>query len=114
MDIEWLRKYCLSFPGSTEEIKWGHDLCFMVGGKMFCVTGLEEIKVGFKVPDEQFEEISTREGFIPAPYMARAKWVLVQDPTKLQRKEWEKFISQSYTLVKEKLTKKAKKELGIK
>ena len=40
MNIEQLRKYCLSFPHATEDVKWGNDLCFCVGGKMFCVTGL--------------------------------------------------------------------------
>jgi predicted DNA-binding protein (MmcQ/YjbR family) len=38
MNIEQLRKFCLSFPGATEDIKWGADLCFCVGEKMFCVT----------------------------------------------------------------------------
>ena len=35
MNIEQLRKFCLSFPGATEDIKWGNDLCFCVGKKMF-------------------------------------------------------------------------------
>ena len=39
MNIEQLRKYCLSFPGATEDIKWGADLCFCVGAKMYWVTG---------------------------------------------------------------------------
>lgn len=114
MEIDWLRKLCLSFPATTEDIKWGNDLCFMVAGKMFCVAGLEQPqKVAFKVPDEVFEELSTSEGFIPAPYMARAKWVLVEDVTKLSKKEWKEYITQSYNLVKNKLTKKVLKEHGL-
>jgi len=35
MNIESLRTYCLSFPKATENIQWGHDLCFKVMGKMF-------------------------------------------------------------------------------
>ena len=114
MEIDWLRKLCLSFPATTEDIKWGNDLCFMVAGKMFCVAGLEQPqKVAFKVPDEVFEELSISEGFIPAPYMARAKWVLVEDVTKLSKKEWKEYITQSYNLVKNKLTKKVLKEHGL-
>ena len=41
MDAEWLRRLCLSFPGTTEQIQWGYDLLFKVGGKMFAVTPLE-------------------------------------------------------------------------
>ena len=114
MDIEWFRKFCLSLPATSEDVKWGNDLCFLVAGKMFCVAGLEHPnKVAFKVPDEDFEELSTTEGFIPAPYMARAKWVMVQDISKVSKKDWEKYIRESYRLVKNKLPKKVLKELGI-
>ena len=41
MNVDWLRELCLSFPGATEQIQWGYDLVFKVGGKMFAVTPLE-------------------------------------------------------------------------
>ena len=41
MNVDWLRELCLSFPGATEQIQWGYDLLFKVGGKMFAVTPLE-------------------------------------------------------------------------
>jgi predicted DNA-binding protein (MmcQ/YjbR family) len=114
MDIEWLRKLCLSLPGTSEDIKWGNDLCFLVAGKMFCVAGLDRPqKIAFKVPDDEFEELSTSEGFIPAPYMARAKWVLVEDISRLTKKEWKEYVLQSYELVKQKLPKKLIKEFGL-
>jgi len=104
----------MALPGVTEDIKWGNDLCFSVGGKLFCVAGLETpFKCSFQVKDDEFEELSSQEGFMPAPYMARAKWVLVTDASKLNKKEWEKYIRQSYELKKMKLTKKIRKELGI-
>jgi predicted DNA-binding protein (MmcQ/YjbR family) len=114
MDIDQLREYCLSLPAVTEDIKWDNDLVFSVGGKMFCVAGLEQpFKCSFKVPDEDFEELILKEGFQPAPYMARAKWVLINKASILHKKEWENYIKQSYELVKQKLTKKLRIELGI-
>jgi predicted DNA-binding protein (MmcQ/YjbR family) len=114
MNIDFLRQFCTSLPAVTEDIKWGHDLCFSVGGKMFCVTSLEPpFTVAFKVADEEFEELSQQEGFMPAPYMARAKWVLVTDASKLKRKEWENYIRQSYELIKAKLTRKLRKDLKL-
>ena len=114
MDIEWLRKYCLSLPATSEDVKWGNDLCFMVAGKMFCVAALEPPQnIAFKVPDDVFEELSRSDGFIPAPYMARAKWVMLQNLSRLTRKQLEKYILESYNLVKNKLPKKLLKELGI-
>jgi predicted DNA-binding protein (MmcQ/YjbR family) len=115
MDIDFLRKYCLSLPAVTEDIKWGNDLVFSVGDKMFCVASLDApFKCSFKVGDEEFEELSTSDGFIPAPYMARAKWVLVTNPAKLNKKQWQHYIKQSYVMVSNKLTKKLREQLGIK
>jgi predicted DNA-binding protein (MmcQ/YjbR family) len=114
MQIEALQKFCLSLPSATEDVKWGNDLCFSIGGKMFCVTSLETpIKFSFKVPDEVFDELSATDGFMPAPYMARAKWVTVTKPSILGKKDWEKYIKQSYELIKMKLTKKLRVDLGI-
>ena len=114
MNIEDLRKLCSSLPAVTEDIKWGNDLVFSIGGKMFCAASLElPFTCSFKVKDEEFEELSNRNGFIPAPYSAKAKWVLVTDPSKLNKSEWKKYIKQSYELVKGKLTKKLRNELGI-
>jgi predicted DNA-binding protein (MmcQ/YjbR family) len=112
MDIEWLRKFCLKLPGTKEDIKWGNDLCFTVAEKMYCVTGLNPpLSIAFKVSDEEFEELSQSDGFMPAPYMARAKWVLVTAPDKLSKKDWENYIRSSYELIKAKLPKKKRENL---
>ena len=114
MNIELLRKYCLSLPGVTEDVKWGADLCFCVGEKMFCVTSLEgPFKTSFKVTDEEFEELVSQEGIMPAPYLARAKWVLVSDTAKLSKKDWIDHIKKSYRLIAAKLPKKLRQELKI-
>jgi predicted DNA-binding protein (MmcQ/YjbR family) len=113
MNIEQLREFCLTLPAVTEDVKWGNDLCFCIGEKMFCVTGLTgQLKVSLKVKDEEFDALSTSEGIIPAPYMARNKWILV-DGDRFNKKEWEHYIRQSYELVKSKLPKKLQKDLGI-
>jgi predicted DNA-binding protein (MmcQ/YjbR family) len=114
MNIEMLRKICSSLAAVTEDVKWGNDLVFSVGDKMFCVASLEPpFSCSFKVPDDEFDELSNQNGFMPAPYIARAKWVLVTDPSRLDKKRWERYIKQSYELVKTKLTKKLREKLGI-
>jgi len=114
MTLEDIRTFCLKLRGATEDIKWGHDLCFCVGEKMFCVTGLDEQPVGLslKVTDEEFDELSTQDNFKPAPYMARNKWVLIEDASKVKDKELKRLIEQSYALIKSKLPKKLQKEIG--
>lgn len=114
MDIEELQKICLSFPAVTEDIKWETNLCFCVGSKIFCIANLEPPHTfSFKVKEEEFDELSQSEGFIPAPYLARAKWVLVTDSSRLSRKSLINYLQQSYDLIKAKIPRKMKKELGL-
>ena len=113
MDIETIRNICQNFPGVTEDVKWGHDLVFSVGLKMFCVVGLDEtpVSASFKVKDEEFEEMAGRTGFKPAPYVAKYKWVLIDDITRMKKTDWEHYLNQSYELVKAKLPAKIRKGL---
>ena len=114
MNIEILRDFCLSLPVVTEDIKWDDDLCFSVGDKIFCVAWLgTPMKVSFKVRDEEFEELSNSDGFIPAPYMARAKWVQLKKVEVMDDQSFKDYILQSYELVKSKITQKKRKELGL-
>ena len=107
MNIEEVRAFCKKLPNVTEDVKWGYDLCFCIGAKMFCVVPLEgEYRITFKASDEAFDELSTREGFMPAKYLARAKWVTLKDVSVVKRKELEALIRQSYELIKAKLPKK--------
>ena len=111
MTLDQLRELCLSFPGVTEDIKWGQDICFMVAEKMFCVTSAEG-GASFKVTAEQFAELTEREGIVPAPYMARNMWVYVAHFSSLKPKEWQLYIRQSYELIRSKLPKK--QQAGLK
>ena len=113
MDIETLRTLALSLPHTTEDVKWGKDLCFCVGKKMFAATRLEQpsFAASFKVTEEEFAKLTERESIIPAPYLARYKWVYVKEEQVLSSKEWEYYIKQSYELVKTKLPKKVLKEM---
>lgn len=107
MDIERLRKLCLSFPHATEQIQWGNDLLFKVHGKMFAITPLEPAAVclAFKCSDEAFAELTERPNIIPAPYLARAKWVALEKPDAIAPAELAPLLRTSYELVLAKLPK---------
>ena len=114
MDIEQLRKFCLSFPGATEDIKWGADLCFCVGEKMFCVTGADSVESGLslKCTPEKFDELIEREGIDPAAYVGRYKWVRIQNLGAVSPVELKDLIGKSYQLVFDKLPPKIKKSIA--
>jgi predicted DNA-binding protein (MmcQ/YjbR family) len=107
MTIESLRAFCRKLPEVTEDIKWGHDLCFCVAGKMFSVVNLERPhSIAFKCTPETFGELIERPGIIPAPYMARNMWVQEQELGEvLDRREVEALVKASYELVVAKLPK---------
>src|SRR5580765_8536386 len=115
MDIETLRRYCLSLPHATEGIQWGNDLLFRLGGKIFAVVALERtpICISFKCTPEEFAELTEREGIIPAPYMARNNWVMLENLDVLPRTELKRLIKDSYGMVAAKLTKKVQAQLGL-
>ena len=114
MNVDWLRELCLSFPGATEQIQWGYDLVFKVGGKMFAVTPLEPAPVylSFKASPENFAELTERPHIIPAPYLARAQWVALETRDAVPREELAGLLRESYELVAAKLPKKLRGSLS--
>ena len=116
MNVPAIKKFCAALPHATGDIKWGVDQVYSIGGKMFCVAFVDPQKcatVAFKVDDDLFLSYTDRAGFIPAPYMARAKWVQVIDLKKISDAELKLLIKRSYDLVSLKLTKKLRTALGM-
>jgi len=113
MNLEELRTICLSFPGVTEDIKWEDHLCFTIGGKIFLITspGSVPVTASFKVSEEDFEQLIQRNGFSAARYLARYKWVSVEDISLLNHQEWERLARQAYSLIAGKLPLKFRKTL---
>jgi len=112
MIIDTVRAICQPLKGVTEDIKWDGDLVFSVGGKMFVVLMLDPPhRLSFKVDDEEFAELIEREGLIPAPYLARAKWVSLESPGVMDSRELRERIRRAYELVKAKLSKRVREGL---
>jgi predicted DNA-binding protein (MmcQ/YjbR family) len=113
MHLDSIRKYCLSLPHATEDIQWGNDLLFRISGKIFAGISLEPPNsLLFKCTPEKFEELIELEGIIPAPYMARNKWVMLERLDALRDSEIKSLIKDSYGMIFSKLTKKSQAELS--
>ncbi|MES2149695.1 MAG: MmcQ/YjbR family DNA-binding protein [Pseudomonadota bacterium] len=113
MDFEAAKALCRTFPGCTEDIKWGADAVFSVGEKMFACSrsAVPANGISFKVDDERFLELTDRPGIVPAPYLARAKWVHVNQAKALSDQEAHALLRRSYQLVFARLTKKLQREI---
>lgn len=113
MNLDAIRSYCLSLPHATEGIQWGNDLLFRISGKMFAVVGLDPPNsLAFKCTPEKFHDLIERDGIIPAPYMARNKWVKLETLDALGDRELKTLIKNSYDMILSKLPKKTQAELG--
>jgi predicted DNA-binding protein (MmcQ/YjbR family) len=101
LNLESIRKICLSFPKVTEQLQWGDHLLFKIAGKMFAVASLEPSKavLSFKVTPETFAELTERPSIIPAPYLARASWVALESFDALELAEAKALLRNSYDLV---------------
>src|ERR1035438_8967117 len=108
MNIDQLRKLCLSFPGATEQTVWEGDLTFKVANKMFAHTVLEVAPVwlSFKASPESLAELTERPGIIPAPYLARAQWIALETRDALPIDDLAQLLRESYDMVVAQLPKK--------
>jgi len=113
VNTDWVRGICRKLPHTSEEVLWGGDLVFKIGGKMYAVAALEPgaVCLSFKCSAENFVELTEREGIIPAPYLARHHWVALEHEDALPSAELKRLLGESYELVLEKLPKKKQEAL---
>jgi predicted DNA-binding protein (MmcQ/YjbR family) len=115
MDEQDLRAMVQGWPGAAAEVKWEDDLVFSVAGKMFmvlCLRGTTAGSLSFKVEEHRFLELTERPGFVPAPYLARARWVQLAGHARVPAAELQVLLRNSYELVRARLPKGTRRGLG--
>jgi predicted DNA-binding protein (MmcQ/YjbR family) len=108
--------FCARLPAATRIVQWEGVAVFKVGGKMFCLispAGHSVGRVSFKSAPEHYEALSRSPGFRPAPYLARATWVSVDDPALLSDAEMKAYLRRAHAVIAAALPKKKRQELGI-
>jgi predicted DNA-binding protein (MmcQ/YjbR family) len=125
MDAERLRAFLLTLPHAVETRQWGNNLVFWVGdkaigGKMFALINLDDpgprlarSDLMFAANPERFHELLEVEGIIPAPYLARAKWVALEQTSILSRTELEDLLREANAIVLSKLPQRVRKVLDL-
>jgi predicted DNA-binding protein (MmcQ/YjbR family) len=117
MNIEELREYCLSKPGTSEGLPFGPDtLVFKVLDKMFALTGLDspELAVNLKCAPEL--AIKLREQYPcvrPGYHMSKKHWNTVDINGSVDDSQLHEWINHSYDLVVSKLPKKQQESLKL-
>ena len=101
MNFDALRALCLSLPDATEKLQWEDELCFKVRGKIFAMVSLSSVpqRLIFKCDPEEFLELIGNEGVVPAPYVGRYKWAMLENLDALAGSEIDRCIRKSYAMV---------------
>lgn len=113
MTQDELHGFALGLPGAVMGVQWGDDHVYKVGGKMFAATDRACSNLSFKATDIAFEALTAAGRARPAPYLARAKWVMLDDLGREDAGEVKDWLRTSYELVAAKLTRKQRAELGL-
>lgn len=118
MNIQQLYEFCLSKKGVTEYFPFDEDtLVFKVGGKMFCLTSLQDWEKGNPSlnlkcnPERAIELHEQYDGVKPGWHMSKVHWNTVSVNTDVPQKVLIEFINHSYDLVFTSLTKKLQDEI---
>jgi predicted DNA-binding protein (MmcQ/YjbR family) len=107
MSEEDVAQFCLALPGAREDYKWGGVRVFSIAGnKMFALQGLRGDSLAFKVDKDVFLGHCDRPGIHPAPYLARAQWIIMETPYPLGNEELQGLLQRSHQLVVSKLPKR--------
>ncbi len=109
-----LYDHCRSLPGVTEDVKWGDNLVFSVGGKMFAVFDCPAGEpFSFRVDPDAFSLLIQQPGIRPAPYLAKHSWVSVAGRDVLPLEVVRELLEESHALVAARLPKRLRRELGL-
>ncbi|PIB24412.1 hypothetical protein BFP76_04170 [Amylibacter kogurei] len=116
MDRKTFDQYCASLHASENVIQWGDASVWKIGGKIFAICsnwGEGAGNISFKCSDLAYQVLTDMHDIIPAPYLARAKWVQLAAPDALSDDEVRAHIDAAYDIIARKLTRAKRAELGI-
>ncbi|HEY7976790.1 MAG TPA: MmcQ/YjbR family DNA-binding protein [Rhizomicrobium sp.] len=109
-------KFLKALKHATMVVQWGDHHVYKIGGKVFAIVGGSgdaEPGLTFKAGETSFEILTQQKGIIPAPYMARNKWVKLETLSALKDSELKAYLKRSYDMIAAGLTKKLRASLGI-
>ncbi|CCV05206.1 conserved hypothetical protein [Mesorhizobium metallidurans STM 2683] len=122
MTLDDYNGFCASLPATTHVVQWGGAHVWKVGAKVFAIAGWDEGKqpgkqpfVTFKCSDIAYDILKEQPGLRPAPYLASRgmKWIQRQTSQSMDDDALKDYLRDSHRLVVLKLTKQARRELGL-
>lgn len=111
MKPDEVKKYCLSLPGSRNEVlgEPNNILVYKVGSKKFAyfkTSDPEMWRFSVRVTPERFVELTDQPGIKPARYMHRFHWVTIVNTVSVDETYLQELIQWSYNKALMSLPKK--------
>jgi predicted DNA-binding protein (MmcQ/YjbR family) len=111
LNIEQLREYCLSKPGSEESLPFGPDiLVFKLAGKafLFCPLNTGDLRFNVKCDPDLAGELREQYPSVqPGYHMNKKHWNTVMVDGSVPSRQLKDWIDHSYEQVLKSLPKKA-------
>ncbi len=116
MNIEELREYCLSKPGTSEDFPFGEQtLVFRVLGKIFLLTSVDSHPLSFNAKCDPERAVDLRgryDSIRPGYHMNKQHWNTITIDGSVPKKLIIELIDHSYELIKNSLPKKQRDTLN--
>ncbi|WP_319497176.1 MmcQ/YjbR family DNA-binding protein [uncultured Cohaesibacter sp.] len=110
--------HCATLRHATNVVQWGGCSVWKIGGKIFALCSPEAkgegfVRISFKCSDMAYEILRDEPGIIPAPHLARAKWVQLQAPDAMDDDDIRQHLDAAHAMIASRLTRKLRTELGF-
>jgi predicted DNA-binding protein (MmcQ/YjbR family) len=112
MNIEEIREYCIAKKAVTESFPFDKTtLVFKVMNKMFCLLGLDDMRVSLKNdPDKNIELRAHYPAIIAGYHLSKPHWNTISVDGTVPPKMLKELINESYDLIVKSLPKKKQEE----
>lgn len=112
MNVEEIREYCLTKKGATESFPFDETTLVFKVIKMFCLLGLDDVRVSLKnEPEKNVELRAHYPAIIPGYHLNKQHWNTIELDGSVPGQLIKEMIDESYDLIVKSLTKKQKEEL---
>lgn len=120
MGLDRTREFLLSLPRVEETLQWDNLVYWVldkaVGGKMFAMLEPEPggpHVLGFAVPPNRFHDLLEIDGVRPAPYLARAHWVVVNTWSIFPERDLHTHLRAAYDRIEGKMPPRTQRLIGM-
>lgn len=118
MTLDGYNAFCASLAATHTVVQWGGAHVWKVGDKVFAIARTDDgvaLSVTFKCSWASFDILKEQPGLRPAPYLASRgmSWIQRLTDEAMPDEALQDYLRESHRLVAQKLTKRARVELGL-